>query len=71
MFLPGLTALYLSALLGGITLFGVGAFKGMLAGQSLLLSGLQFFLIAVSATVLGYGLGVIVQYFFPGIEIPA
>jgi VIT1/CCC1 family predicted Fe2+/Mn2+ transporter len=70
MFLTGLTALYLSALLGGITLFGVGAFKGMLAGQSLLLSGLQFFLIAVSATVLGYGLGVIVQFFFPGIEIP-
>ncbi|HXV81655.1 MAG TPA: VIT1/CCC1 transporter family protein [Candidatus Binatia bacterium] len=70
MFLTGLTALYLSALLGGITLFGVGAFKGMLAGQSLLLSGLQFFLIAVSATVLGYGLGVIVQVFFPGIEIP-
>jgi len=70
MFLPGLTALYLSALLGALTLFGVGAFKGMLAGQSLLLSGLQFFFIAVSAAVLGYAVGVIVQYFFPGVEIP-
>jgi VIT1/CCC1 family predicted Fe2+/Mn2+ transporter len=70
MFLPGFNALYLSALLGALTLFGVGAFKGMLAGQSLLLSGLQFFFIAVSAAVLGYAVGVIVQYFFPGIEIP-
>jgi vacuolar iron transporter family protein len=31
----GLTALYISALLGGITLFGVGAFKGKLAGSRL------------------------------------
>jgi VIT1/CCC1 family predicted Fe2+/Mn2+ transporter len=70
MILSGVTALYLSALLGGITLFGVGAFKGVLAGQSLLLSGLKFFLIAVSAAVLGYALGIIVQYFFPGVAIP-
>ncbi|MGE5816792.1 MAG: VIT1/CCC1 transporter family protein, partial [Deltaproteobacteria bacterium] len=38
----GLSALYVSALLGGLTLFGVGAFKGYLAGKSLLLSGLEF-----------------------------
>jgi VIT1/CCC1 family predicted Fe2+/Mn2+ transporter len=71
MFLAGLTALYLSSLLGGVTLFGVGAFKGMLAGQSLFLSGFKFFLIAVGAAVLGYAMGIIVQYFFPGVAIPA
>jgi VIT1/CCC1 family predicted Fe2+/Mn2+ transporter len=70
MILSGVTALYVSALLGGLTLFGVGAFKGVLAGQSLLLSGLKFFLIAVGAAVLGYVLGVIVQSFFPGVVIP-
>ena len=66
----GVGALYVSALLGGVTLFGVGAFKGRLAGQSLLASGGQFFLIAVSAAVLGYLIGLAVQYFFPGISIP-
>jgi len=67
--LTGVTALYLSTLLGGLTLFGVGAFKGALAGQSLVLSGFKFFLIAVSAAILGYALGLIVQYFFPGVVI--
>ncbi len=61
----------MSSLLGGITLFGVGAFKGKLAGQSLFLSGFKFFLIAVSAAGIGYLIGIIVQYFFPGITIPA
>jgi vacuolar iron transporter family protein len=68
--LSGLDALYLSALLGGVTLFGVGAFKGHLAGQSLFLSGGKFFLIAMSAAVLGYLIGIVAQYFFPGITIP-
>jgi VIT1/CCC1 family predicted Fe2+/Mn2+ transporter len=71
MILSGLEALYLSALLGGITLFGVGAFKGHLAGQSLFLSGGKFFLIALGATVLGYLAGIVAQFFFPGISIPA
>jgi VIT1/CCC1 family predicted Fe2+/Mn2+ transporter len=71
MFLSGFRALYLSTLLGGLTLFGVGAFKGMLAGQSLNLSGLKFFLIAVGAAGLGYAIGLVVQYFFPGVVIPA
>jgi VIT1/CCC1 family predicted Fe2+/Mn2+ transporter len=57
-------------LLGGLTLFGVGAFKGRLAGQSLFLAGGKFFLIAVSAAGLGYLIGLIVQYFFPGITVP-
>jgi VIT1/CCC1 family predicted Fe2+/Mn2+ transporter len=67
----GLPALYISALIGGVTLFGVGAFKGKLAGKSLFLSGLEFFLVAVGAAGLGYLIGLIVQYFFPGVSIPA
>jgi len=67
----GVPALYASALLGGLTLFGVGAFKGYLAGKSLLFSGLEFFLVAVAAAGSGYGIGLVVQYFFPGITIPA
>ena len=67
----GINAFYVSALLGGITLFGVGAFKGVLAGQSALLSGVKFFLIAVSAAGAGYVLGMLVQHVFPGIAIPA
>src|SRR5919106_6111683 len=42
--LSGVSALYVSALLGGVTLFGVGAFKGHLAGKSLFISGLEFFM---------------------------
>ena len=71
MIMSGLQAFYLSSLFGGVTLFGVGAFKGRLAGQSLFLSGLKFFLIAVSAAALGYLVGMLVQYFFPGIAILA
>lgn len=67
----GMDALYVSSLLGGVTLFGVGAFKGYLAGQSLFLSGGKFFLIAVGAAALGYLIGLIVQYFFPGVTIAA
>jgi len=70
-FFTGPPALYLSGLVGGITLFGVGAFKGRLAGQSLFLSGSKFFLIAVTAAGLGYLIGLVVQYFFPGVSIPA
>jgi VIT1/CCC1 family predicted Fe2+/Mn2+ transporter len=67
----GLSALYLSALLGALTLFGVGAFKGYLAGKSLMLSGLEFCLVAVGAAGSGYLIGLIVQYFFPGVTVPA
>jgi VIT1/CCC1 family predicted Fe2+/Mn2+ transporter len=69
--LSGVRALYLSGLLGGLTLFGVGAFKGRLAGQSLWVAGAQFFLVAVGAAGLGYLIGLIVQALFPGITIPA
>ncbi len=42
-----------------------------LAAKPLLASGLEFFLIAVGAAILGYLIGLAVQYFFPGIALPA
>lgn len=71
MAMTGVAALYVSALLSALTLFVVGAFKGHLAGQSLLVSGGKFFVIAISAAGLGYLIGLVVQWFFPGISIPA
>src|SRR3989338_1543038 len=69
--LAGMKALYLSITIAAATLFSVGVFKGRLAARSLLLSGLEFFLIAVGAALLGYLIGLVVQYFFPGIALPA
>ncbi len=69
--LGGMAALYLSIALSALTLFGVGFFKGRLAAKSPALSGVQFFTIAVGAAALGYLIGLIVQYFFPGITVPA
>jgi predicted membrane protein (TIGR00267 family) len=69
--LTGMNALYLSIALAAVTLFSVGVFKGYLAARSLFFSGLEFFLIAVGASVLGYLIGLVVQYFFPGIAVPA
>lgn len=69
--LKGTTALSLSVALSALTLLGVGVFKGRLAGKSQLRSGAQFFAIAVSAALLGYVIGLVVQYFFPDISIPA
>lgn len=69
--IAGMNALYLSILFSAVTLFGVGIFKGWLAAKAPLLSGLQFFTIAVGAAVLGYLIGLVVQYFFPGISLPA
>jgi VIT1/CCC1 family predicted Fe2+/Mn2+ transporter len=68
--LTGIEALYLSIAVSAVTLFAVGVFKGYLAAKSPLLSGVQFFAIAVGAAVLGYLIGLAVQYFFPGIAIP-
>ena len=68
--LKGTAALYLSIALSALTLFAVGVFKGRLAGKSQLRSGVQFFAIAVSAALLGYLIGLVVQYFFPDISIP-
>jgi VIT1/CCC1 family predicted Fe2+/Mn2+ transporter len=69
--LAGMQALYLSIALAAATLFSVGVFKGYLAARSPWLSGLEFFVIAVGAAFLGYLIGLIVQYFFPGIALPA
>jgi predicted membrane protein (TIGR00267 family) len=69
--LGGIAALYLSVLLSAVTLFIVGAFKGYLAGQSMMVSGTKFFVVAVSAAGVGYLIGLVVQWFFPGISIPA
>ena len=69
--MAGVPALYVSALLSALTLFVVGAFKGHLTGQSLFVSGGKFFLIAVTAAGMGYMIGLVVQWFFPGISIPA
>jgi predicted membrane protein (TIGR00267 family) len=71
MAMTGAMALYLSVFLSALTLFVVGAFKGHLAGQSLMISGGKFFIIAVTAAGLGYLIGLVVQWFFPGISIPA
>jgi len=69
--LPGTTALSLSIGLSAVALFAVGVFKGYLAAKSPILSGFQFFTIAVGAALLGYLIGSVVQYFFPGVTIPA
>ena len=69
--LAGLRAMYLSAALAAFTLFLVGVFKGYLADRSPWLSGLEFFLIAVAASAFGYFVGIAVQFFFPGISVPA
>jgi VIT1/CCC1 family predicted Fe2+/Mn2+ transporter len=66
-----LPALYVSIALAGITLFSVGVFKGRLAAKPLFASGIQFFVIAVAAALFGYLIGLAVQHFFPGIQIPA
>ena len=67
----GNLALYLSVALSGLTLFAVGYFKGVLAAKSPVGSGVQFFGIALGAAGLGYLIGLVVQYFFPGVQIPA
>ena len=57
--------------MSGLALFGVGFVKGRLAAKSPAHSGAQFFAIAVGAALLGYLIGLAVQYFFPDISIPA
>lgn len=68
--LTGMNALYLSIVLAALTLFSVGVFKGHLAARPLFFSGLEFFFIAVGASLFGYLIGLVVQYFFPGVAVP-
>jgi VIT1/CCC1 family predicted Fe2+/Mn2+ transporter len=68
-FLPLEWALMAAVLLTGVALFGVGVFKGKLAGQSLGRSGLEFLAIALIATGLGYGVGLVLER-FAGTSLP-
>ena len=68
--LSGMSALYVSIVLAAVTLFSVGVFKGYLAARPLFFSGLEFFFIAVGAALFGYLIGLVVQFFFPGIAVP-
>jgi VIT1/CCC1 family predicted Fe2+/Mn2+ transporter len=67
----GNKALYFSVILAALTLFLVGVFKGRLAAQPPIPSGLEFFVIAVGAALMGYFIGVAVQHFIPGVAMPA
>ena len=69
--LSGFAALATSIALSATTLFAVGVLKGKLAAKSPWLSGLQFFAIALGAASLGYAIGLVVQFFFPDITVPA
>jgi vacuolar iron transporter family protein len=65
----GMNALYISIVLSAVTLFGVGVFKGQLSGKSLMVSGVQFFAIAVGAALVAYLIGLVVQHFFPEVSV--
>ena len=54
-------ALLVSVSLAGTVLFGVGVFKGRLAGQPWGRSGLEFLAIALAASAAGYGIGFILE----------
>jgi VIT1/CCC1 family predicted Fe2+/Mn2+ transporter len=64
--LNGRVALGTSALAAAVALYGVGAFKGQLSGQSRFRSGTLFFGIAVGSAILGYGIGLIADALVPG-----
>jgi VIT1/CCC1 family predicted Fe2+/Mn2+ transporter len=53
-----------------VVLFGVGIFKGQLAGQHRGRSGLEFLAIALAASAIGYGIGLILEQ-IAGTPLPA
>ncbi len=59
--LPPHIALLISVGLAGLVLFGVGVFKGHLAGQFWGRSGLEFLFIALAAAGIGYGIGFLLE----------
>jgi predicted membrane protein (TIGR00267 family) len=69
-FMPLHWALLWAVMITGAALFGVGMFKGRLAGQSMGRSGLEFFVIALIATGLGYAVGLLLER-FAGAPLPA
>lgn len=64
------TALAIAVVLTGAALFGVGMFKGRLAGQSVMRSGVEFLAIALIATGIGYGIGFLLER-MAGVSLPA
>jgi len=68
--LPPKVALGFSVGLAGLVLFGVGVFKGYLAGQFWGRSGLEFLAIALAASAIGYGIGFVLEQMV-GTHLPA
>ncbi len=68
-FLPLHVALIVAAVLACVALFGVGMFKGRLAGQALGRSGLEFLVVALIATGMGYGIGLLLER-IAGVSLP-
>lgn len=62
----GRAAIFVSGAAAAATLFGVGAFKGYLAGQPRARSGMMFFVVAASASVVGYLIGLLAERIAPG-----
>src|SRR6266566_3785024 len=62
-------ALAAAITLTGAALFCVGMFKGRLAGQSVARSGLEFLLIALIATGIGYAIGFVIER-VAGVALP-
>lgn len=62
-------ALAIGVAMTAAALFAVGVFKGRLAGQSLTRSGLEFLVIALIATAIGYGIGFTIEQ-FTGVSAP-
>ena len=57
LFLPVLTALWVSVILSGVMLFGMGALKSRWTGRHWLPSGLEIFALGAFAGIAGYFFG--------------
>lgn len=57
LFWKGEEVLFLSSAISAVALFGVGFWKGRVADRSALLSGLQFFAVAVGSALVGFLIG--------------
>jgi vacuolar iron transporter family protein len=68
-FLPLNVSLIVAVALSCAALFGVGMFKGRLAGQALGRSGLEFLAVALIATGMGYFIGLVLER-IAGISLP-
>jgi VIT1/CCC1 family predicted Fe2+/Mn2+ transporter len=62
----GPIAIWVSGAAAALTLFGVGAFKGFLAGQPRARSGVLFFTVAAGSAVIGYLVGLFADWIAPG-----